>query len=140
MTLAYLFECHYNDGTVFQQNPEDISAVDPTRSAFHDVANRIDDVIVFGLFPTDPENLHTYAVDLRTGKFFVDENEIGVQNPTVVIPDDAKYKLIFYRKHTHTITVGASEFKELGHDIEYHIGWQTTDSKGQNHQQTISVR
>lgn len=45
MNLAYLFECHLKDGTMIQQTPEDVSVIDPAKSAFYDVLQRINDVV-----------------------------------------------------------------------------------------------
>ena len=127
--LAYLFECHFTDGTVYQQTPEDVS-VTGVGSAFTDVMQRIDEVEVFGIVNDE----HTYAVDLVDGHFEIDGVPFNVHAEQ--LPPDCKYRLIYFRRHRHTITMGYSDMEE--HTVEYHIGWQTTVD-GKNYQRTISV-
>ena len=76
--MKYLFECHFNDGTVLQQTEADVSTIDPSRSAFYDVMQRNDDIVVFGIF----NDQHTYAVDLRDGSFVVNNAKFTI--PTLV--------------------------------------------------------
>ena len=128
--LAYLFECHFTDGTILQQTPEDISQIDPTRSAFYDVMQRNDDVMVFGLVNDE----HTYAVDLRDGHFEVDGVPFEIHGQDV-LPNDTKYRVVYFRRVTHTITQGYSIVESI---IKYHIGWQATVD-GKNYQQTIAL-
>ncbi len=134
MALAYLFECHFSDGTILQQTEEDLSAVDPTRSAFYDVAQRLDDVEVFGLFNDD----HTIVVDLRDGHFEIDGLPFKVVGQDELPEGDHKFRLIYFRRHRHTVAMGEGLPEELAHTIEFHVGWQTTID-GKNYQQTIAV-
>jgi hypothetical protein len=147
--MKYLFECHFNDGTVVQQTPEDISKTDPGRSAFYDVTSRADDIVVFGIF----NNQNTYAVDLRDGSFLVNNAKFTIPSmvktevthedksvteedaPFVAAPDQ-KFELIYFRRHSHLTIVGPALPKELSHQIEFYIGWKTKVGE-QEIQQTI---
>ena len=150
MKLAYLFECHFNDGTIIQQTEEDVSKIDPNRSSFYDVIQRKDDVEVFGIF----NDQHTYAVDLRDGHFEIDgapfsiqkdvsvepteENPTPVLEPFVKIPDQ-KLELVYFRRHVHVTVMGQENVPEdISHSIEFFMGWKTTVN-GKEVQQTISV-
>jgi len=131
--LAYLFECHFKDGTFIQQTQEDVSSVDPTKSAFYDVLQRIDDVLVFGIV----NGSHVYVVDLRDGHFIIDDVPFEVNTGKELPTTDCEYRLIYFRRHRHTVTMGYSDVEE--HTVDYHLGWQTTID-GENYQRTISVR
>ncbi len=121
--LKYLFTVVYEDSTKFKQPPEDISAIDPKRSAFFDI--RQDDVMLFSLDDTE----HLFEVDLRDGEFSVD----GVYFFAQIPPSGAKLRLIYFRRHRYHFTAG---LEEIGHEIEYHFGWQCTH-EGKNYQQTL---
>jgi hypothetical protein len=128
--LAYLFECHFADGTVLQQTPEDLSKTEPNKSAFYDVLQRNDEVIVFGIVNDD----HTYAVDLRDGHFEIDGVPLYVHGQDE-LPPDTKYRVVYFRRVSHMITQGY-EIAESA--VKYHIGWQATVD-GKNYQKTIAV-
>jgi len=132
---SFLFECHFTNGDILQQTPEDKSIHTEGKNAFYDVLQRIDEVETFGLFSDDDD--HTYVVHLPTGHFEIDGVPFSTQDPTLAeLPEDAKRKLIFFKRHTHTITAGV----ETDHQIDYHLGWQALDSEGKNRQVTISVK
>jgi hypothetical protein len=136
MSLKYLFECHFNDGTQLLQTSEDVSKIDPTRSAFYDVVQRLDDVSVFHLFENYPGySSLNLVVDLKTGLFSLNGVPFLASDPSQSIPADAKFRLVFFRRHTHTNNIGGNE---ISHDVEYHVGWQTTVD-GKNYQQTIAL-
>lgn len=123
--LKYLFNVRYKDGTFFSQNPEDVSATDPKRSAFFDVKQ--DQVTHFELVG----NGNSFIVDLADGSFYIN----GVQ---IFLHDNFEltdFRLIFFRRHRHHFTLG---MQEVGHEIAYHIGWQCTYD-GKNYQETIIV-
>jgi hypothetical protein len=133
--LSYLFTCHFKDGTVIQQTAEDVSKVDPTRSAFYDVVQRLEEVKTFTIIKQDARQ-HTFMVDLRNGHFEID----GVQfyaSAKGELPDEAKFRLIYFHRHQHKIVQGQTM---SGDDIQYFIGWQTNLLNGNNVQQTISVK
>lgn len=127
--LTHLFQCIMNDGTVIQQTQDDISTTDPTRSAFYDVKQRLSDVVCFTLTGHD----HVYSVSLRNGHFLFDNVEFDAR-PDGVPEDHSDYRLIYFRRHYHTVVQG----QETNHRITYYIGWQTTIN-GKNFQQIIGI-
>lgn len=126
MALKYLFHALYQDGTIFSQNPEDVSATNAEKSAFYDVVQ--DQVVRFCL---EGEG-HTAIVDLSDGHFEIDDVVFTIEP----VPADTKLRLIFVRRHLHRFNV---EMEELAHEMTYVLGWQYTDADGKNHQQTISL-
>ncbi len=135
--LKYQFTAKYKDGTTFEQNAEDKSAIEPEkRSAFFDVDHS--KLMTFTLNGAG----HSYMVDLEDGHFEID----GV--PVVMHEKPIKdLKLIYYRQHTHEYRVtkatqGAVERevapKELSHQIAFVLGWQCTVD-GENVQQVIRI-
>lgn len=131
--MKFLFECHFNDGTVLQQTEEDVSKIDPTRSAFYDVVQRNDDIAVFGIF----NDQNTYAVDLRDGSFLVNNAKFTI--PALVEKDPLlKFQLVYFRRHFHMTIMGSQPSEDLSHQVEFHLGWKTTvDDK--EIQQTIII-
>lgn len=113
--LTYLFTVTYKDGTEFRQTSDDVSNVDPKRSAFFDV--RQDEVQTFSLSNGE----HTYSVCLTDGHFSVDGRRFFMHDTNETLED---LRLIFYRKHTHSFHQASGT--ELAHDIKYCLGWQTT--------------
>lgn len=135
MKLAYLFECHLTDGTVIHQSPEDVSQINLSRSAFFDVAQRLDDVQVFGLYNDE----HTYAVDLRDGHFEIDGVPFNIHTALIELLPEQKLELVYFRRHVHISTQGQVMSEDQSHTIEYFFGWKTTiDEKEVT--QTISVK
>lgn len=126
MALKYLFHVLYQDGTIFSQNPEDVSSVDPARSAFHDVVQ--EKVVRFCL----EGDGHTVIVDMSDGHFEIDTVSFTLDE----VPADAKLRLIYVRRHLHRFNV---DLEELDHEVSYLVGWQYTDTAGKNHQKTIAV-
>jgi hypothetical protein len=127
--LKYLFGVHYKDGSEFFQSPSDVSSTDPKRSAFFDV--RQDEVELFQLRgdPRGQKAGRAFVVDLRDGHFEID----GAPFFAAVPPAGSTLRLIFFRRHRHHFNIG---MKEIGHEVEYHFGWQTT-VEGVNHKQTL---
>lgn len=111
--LKYLFIANYKDGTSFVQNKEDVSSVDPKRSAYFDVKQ--DELVSFALFGEG----NTYFVDLTNGCFSV--NGVPFRAHKEQVTD---FKLVFNRQHTHTY----NGVEELSHIIVYNLGWEGVDS------------
>jgi hypothetical protein len=139
MKISYLFECHLNDGTLIQQTEEDVSKIDPARSAYYDVVQRKADVEVFGIFNDD----HTYAVDLRDGHFEIDGLPFNVLSGDPELPTDQKRELVYFRRHVQIMVVGGDGTEE-DHSVEYFIGWKTTvkNAAGEDEEikRTISIK
>ncbi len=117
MKLSYLFECHLNDGTLIQQTEEDVSTIDPTRSAYYDVVQRKADVEAFGIF----NDQHTYAVDLRDGHFEIDGVPFFIMSGDPGLAEDQKLELVYFRRHIQTMVLGAVAIEEES-PVEYFIG------------------
>lgn len=133
--LKYLFECHFVDGTVYQQNPEDTSTSIPGKSAFTDVLQRIDDVVVFGIF----NNETTYAVDLRDGHFEINQVPFEIALPDdLVLSEDVKFDLVYFRRVKHNQVLGQLMTEEST-TIDYHFGWKTTVND-KEYQQVLIVK
>ena len=123
--MLYLFTARYADGTCYEQNLADVSTADPSRSCFYDV---------------DQERLarfelrghgHVYAVDLADGHFEVDGAAFRFHEDRL-----ADYRLVFFRRHTHTFNAGHDEIR---HAVVYRMGWQATDADGHNVQRVMEI-
>jgi hypothetical protein len=131
--LAYLFTATFKDGSVIQQTQEDKSQTGEGKSAFYDVDQRISEVSTFSI--ESPSVKAT--VDLNTGLFTMNGVGFYPSNPSVIdnFRDVKEHRLIYFRRHRRDLENGV----EVNHDIEYHIGWQTTLDDGKNYKQTISL-
>jgi hypothetical protein len=114
--LKYHFYVRYKDGSSFVQNSDDVSKIDPKRSAYYDVDQ--DNVELFQL--TGGEG--PFCVRLSTGQFYVGADPIA--SFTVGDPGPKPYKLIFYRQHTHNFNIGLDE---ISHTVKYCIGYADAD-------------
>lgn len=133
--LKFLFEAVYKDGTIYTQGAEDSSLFVEGKNAFFDIYYQpfkpLEDLVEFRVTGTETNN--TFSVNVQDGSFAVNGLRFEVGEP---LPDPkAKRRLIFFKRHFHHFNVG---MEQKGHEIQYHIGWQTT-IKGKNYQQTINV-
>lgn len=124
--LKYLYTAVYEDGTSYEQNPNDISITNPEKSCYYDID--IDRVKIFSLKGDNT----IVAVNLCSGCFYVDGFEFKIYEEPLA---DHKLRLIFFRKHTHTFSQGI----EFDHTIVYRFGWQFTDSNGKNVQRVMEI-
>jgi hypothetical protein len=131
--LKYLFEVHFKDGSRITQTQDDASLTTPGKNAVYDVLQRIDDVHVFGLFSV--EDSTAYKVCLDNGQFAINDIFFQAGDCKRTLQPDTKYRLIYYKLHTHQFN-GTTE---LAHEIKYVIGWQATID-GQNVESTIGVK
>jgi len=141
--LKYLFKAEYKDGSFFEQNPDDISTQDSKRSAFFDV--KLDQVKRFSLISSDSlvvnnvKYVDIFTVDLTDGHFEINDMPFKVHDNTLEVTD---FKLIFFRRHKHSINVVENEFDESSktHVTTYRLGWQAKDKKGLNHERVIEFK
>jgi hypothetical protein len=122
--MKYLFRCEYDNQT-YSQTSEDISQTEPTKSAFYDVMDK-----PIKKFWIEGEG-HQYLVDLQDGHFEID----GI--PFKMHEEELKdFRIIYYRKHTHQF----QGTDEVGHDIEFCIGWQCLDNTGKNIKRILTIQ
>ena len=129
--LKYLFIVEYKDGTIYEQNLHDLPVIKTTGSSFSDV--RIEDVKRFYLVGAE----NAFCVDLSDGHFEVNKIPFFMHDQGIGLKD---FRLIFYRQHTHNVNIGMNSFKELSHEINYCIGWQTNDEKGNNIKRIMEIK
>lgn len=141
--LKYRFICIFTDGSVIEQNKEDVSKIDPKRSSFYDVLQSKKEIKEFIL----TRGIKEYKVNLLDGHFEVNGNKFWLESkklPTYLV----KRELIFYRQHNVEATANFKLSKnkiwnilgvDKGNDrIFYYLGWQTT-IKGKNYQEKIYI-
>ncbi len=96
MSLKYLFEVEYTDGSIFKQNKEDVSPEDNKRSSFHYVLSTGKQIKKFSL----KRFLETWSIDLVTGIF--SHNEIEFQQEWNLKAE--KRELIYQRQREQDST------------------------------------
>jgi hypothetical protein len=137
MTLKYRFSAFFEDGSDIRQGPDDVSKLDPAKSAFFDVASKTDSPLqVFELC----DGRNQFMVDLVDGHFEVNGITVWLQPiATDTIPPGGRYELIYFRDHRHQLTVGDT-VQELSHQIAYRIGWKYAAPDGQTFTQCMVVK
>ncbi len=136
-TLKYLFKAEFADGTVYEQTIEDISLVDPKKSAFFDVLQKDEKDSRLLRFLIEGEG-HKYLVDLIDGHFEIDGVSFDCHE---TLPHNyPDRRIIYYRKHENDFDSNpdGSLGVETAHRIWYCIGWQTTIN-GKNFKETITI-
>jgi len=128
--MQYLFHAYFKNGLELSQPENDISSVNPEKSAFWDVLQEIDkgnELLAFAL--TDGQN--SYLVDLRDGAFEVNGAAFFIRNSLPV----TNRRLIYFRDVTHHFTQDAP----TSVSTLFNLGWQGNEPDGRNVQQVIQV-
>lgn len=128
--LKYLFTAEFNNGELFDQNLEDVSLIDPTKSAFYDVLQREKELVRFHLF--DEENNKLFTVDLRDGSFSANGAVFNMHDHLDNLTNE--FRLIFFRRVRRHFS---QTFTEMGVDTTYRLGWQCLDKDGKNVQRVM---
>lgn len=131
--LKYLFKVEFQDGTTFTQSKEDVSELDPKRSAFYDILQSDKKIKKFTL----RRFLERYSVDLTTGEFEINGTKIIVESDLPFVENNLpKLELVFYRQHKQamdvTFALGSRKIlssKPQTDKVTYFIGFKTTVKK-----------
>lgn len=129
-SLNYHFVAEFDDGSVIEQTPDDISVLDPKKSEFYDVLQAKKTLKWFSLVGD-----RTYSLDLETGTFEINGSAFIVGDQ---IDTKDSLELIYYkqvRRHQN-ITVDTKTGQELdrqdaGMDITWILGFKVKNSKGE---------
>jgi hypothetical protein len=137
------FVALYSDNTILEQNDEDKSIQNPTKSCFYDINH--DKLIAFALRNNDPNNYKEYTVNLKTGEFLLN----GISLNDIIFTKDKddydfsysniknlKLRLIYFKKNNISFTDGI----KTNHNISYLLGWQTTDTNGCNLKRILTIK
>lgn len=142
--LQYLFVAEFADGSTISQTPDDQSLLDAAKPAIHDVLEYSKSSALVRFHVTDG-NIW-YMVDLRDGTFEVNgipfEAFDPYNNPYVKL--EGSLRLIYFPNTDIVQVVDQNSPKKVTgykHSMRrYFLGWQFTDKKGKNYQQTIAIR
>lgn len=131
--LRFLFVAEFDDGSQFAQTHEDVSQLDPGKSAFFDVLEfgKTKQLVRFHL----TDKLNWYTVDLRDGLFEVNGMAFAAhdQNFAPILP----LTLIYFREtHARKLSDGTTD----QYVNRYFLGWWCLDEHGNKVQQTIAIK
>lgn len=147
--LKYTFTAEFKDGTIYEQNVEDRSTLEPNkRSCFFDIKERLGELKTFTL----KGDGKTFLVDLTDGHFEVngiafsmhEVEDKSVDPMSVVANLQLKdFRLVYFQSNTKTFNtkiVGGQlvPAQETGHYKVFRFGWQCTID-GKNYQQIMQV-
>lgn len=144
--LTWLFEAMFLDGSVLRQTSDDVSGIDPIRSAYYDVLQRLDELEKFTLWEVKGVILHhSVSVDLTDGHFEVDGFPFEAAPVSAnIIPAGGRYQLLYFRDHQQDTVVtfkeGTRTDEMAGHRMAYRLGWEYFSPDGQKYIQTIVVK
>lgn len=146
--LKYLFEVEFTDGEIYKQTPKDLSTLDPSKSEYYDILQRVekDKKVILRFSLVGDGNRVT--VDLKRGIFYV--NKLPVLLESEQLPGmPEKFELIFYRQWKQELDVTYKTMKVGPVKIisekpkepycEYFIGWKC-QVNGKSYQQKIAVQ
>ncbi len=114
--LKYRFVALYKDGTIYEQNAQDVSVTNPQKSCFYDID--VPALRAFALYGPDGTE---YLVDLQDGHFEINEIPFFLHNEPC-----SDFRLIYFRRNI--LNFGEIE---PSHAVSFNFGWQTTFN-GQN--------
>jgi hypothetical protein len=112
--MKYLFRVKFADGQIYEQSPDDLSKLEPTRSSFYDILQQEqagNPPVTFQLF----NGQDYYAVDLIDGHFEVNGAKLWLHEPV------SNLKLIYFRTVDAFFSMGASTSQQIKN---YTFGWQ----------------
>jgi hypothetical protein len=144
MRFSFLFTAEFEDGHIIEQTEQDVSTIDPERSAFYDVLSYPSPLVRFTLGGDGV----SYGVDLTTGHFILD----GVREIRPFHPSELPFvnMQIFYARTVQqklevTSKVNDKHESEItgiapqeGHIVFYYLGWTAT-SHGKEVRHIITI-
>jgi hypothetical protein len=118
-SLLFLWNAIFKDGThIFQIDKEGIE------HKFKEVQDKFNDLVYFNL---RNNNGKMFSINLMNGLIGYNTLEF----PYIKLEKHKQnIRLIFFRRHTIELT---DSFKEINHNIKYHMGIQYNDDKNNNH-------
>lgn len=126
--LTHLFQATYKSGEVYHQTQDDVSNVDPLKSAFFDVKQ--DELKTFFL----SSDKDVFSVNLEDGHFEVNGTPFFMHAQS----DLTNYRLIYFRVRTHHLNQSTGEQTE--DPIVYQLGWQANDKEGNNIKRIMEIQ
>lgn len=141
--LKYLWTAFFEDGTIIKQPENDqYSKHDPSAegnpSAFRDVLDKEEESRLVMFLLASPENNSIIGVDLRTGRFTINNVEFDAHDQNLDL-SNKELKIVFFREVRRDTIMGVADWKEkeVKHYINrYSIGWQIV---GEGIAQTVAV-
>lgn len=130
--MKYLFTALFKDATFYEQTAQDISRVNPAKSAFFDILEQEkqgNSVVMFCLVGGGND----YLVDLRDGHFEVN----GVPFIMHSEGDLSNFRLVYFRNRKQHFNLN---LKCIGEETVFNFGWQANTSGGQNIQRIMSIQ
>lgn len=131
--LKYLFSAQFSDGSEINQEADDASAIEPGRSAFFDVMEKVKSGIAlkrFSLFGPGLSNA-TISLDLRDGVFTLQGAQFGVNPATSDIVGERE--IIFFRVHQKLVVMPARFVDPTGSENTADGNLIITDRLGNTH-------
>lgn len=130
----FLFATKFADGSFYEQNQNDTSEINPSKSCFYNILQQTEQgnpPEIFALI--NQSNQDCYLVNLLDGSFEVNDKKIWLHD----FPPENPFRLIYFRKCSTSISMGG----EVGptETNSYNFGWQTL-YQGRNEQRIITIK
>ena len=123
--LKYLYRVVYNDGTIYDQNVEDISVSNPDKTCYSDV--KVDQVHYFTL----SDGIHSYTLDLKDGGFSIN----GSGKLYLHVGELFHIKLAHFRRVTLSIHDDTNRYS-----VNFVLGYDARDAEGKAVHNSIIIR
>lgn len=123
--LRYLYRAVYSDGSMYDQNIEDISTSNPAKSCYNDL--KLNQILYFTL----SDGIHSFTLDLSDGgfstngssKFYLSDEKL------------TEFKLVHFRRVTLTITNDVRSYA-----INFVLGYEAKRGDGSSLTQYIIIK
>jgi hypothetical protein len=126
--LDFLFVAETYNGQIIRQPENDISPLDPTKSAFYDVLQQ--KIKRFSLVGKGM----IFTVDLTDGHYEVNGAIVHTKLP----PAKCELQLIYYRQVQQRLGLGTDGTQKMEPIVRYFIGWQT-NYRGKNYKFELGI-
>ncbi len=119
---------------------DDVDHQETGEHRFQEVLDRSDELIQFALLNLKTQRV--YAVDLLRGRIHMYKNRTYTSPAESEVYGDRKYKyrLIYFRRVTQQMTWDGKAVSDKGiTDIQYFLGFQYTNEKGENVKRLLQI-
>jgi hypothetical protein len=122
--LKYLYRVVYNDKSIYDQNIDDVSVIDKTKSCYADI--KLNDIHYFTL----SDGIHSYTLDLSDGGFSIN----GSNKFYLTTEPLHSFSLVHFRRMTLSLD------NTRAYVTNFILGYEAKDNEGKPVVNTITIK
>lgn len=143
MKLDLIWSAHFEDRVAIHQYDD---AEMTKERLFREILNKQRDCRLVAFFLYNRHTRTNYEIDLVNGRIFIRPGETTVKSTTLKPEIETKgtsqynYRLIYFRRVTRHLTWAGKQIEDKGiQDIQYFLGFQYTNEKGENVKRLLQI-